>query len=100
MKKYLFVFFLIILFVSISSLFNHYLVSDLIFALDPDNYDVLEFVSWDNNLIYVFFVIASLLLLNFIFLKHYFDKFFVNPEIYQQTDFTNKFHIRSPPYSY
>lgn len=100
MKKQGVIFLFISLLVISSFVFNNnYVVSDLIFVLDPDNYDILEFISLDNNLIYVIFIIASLLLLiSFGFLKNHLHKLFIKSEIYRQINVTNKLRVRSPPY--
>ena len=97
MKKYGFL--LIFLVINLSFFLNYYLISDLTFILDPDNYDILEFISLNNNnLIYVIFLITSVFLLNFTFLKNYFNKFFIKSGIYEQNNLTNKLQIRSPPF--
>lgn len=98
MKKYLFINFLIVLIISLF-LNSYYSINDLIFVLDPDNYDILEFVSGDNNLAYeVFFIIVSLFLASFIFLKIYINRLLIKLQKCQQLNFTNKLQIRSPPY--
>ncbi|MEM0476240.1 MAG: hypothetical protein QW367_01190 [Candidatus Aenigmatarchaeota archaeon] len=100
MKKYLFVFLLISGIVGLPViLYNNYLNSDLypIFILDSDNYDILEFISPDNNAIYVIFLLVNLFLVSFILFKNYFNKLPLSLGIYQPTNFTSKFHTRSPP---
>lgn len=103
MKKYLFLFLLISGIVGLPIiLYNNYSNPDLypIFILDSDNYDILEFISPDNNAIYVIFLLVNLFLVSFVLFKNYFNKLPLTPEIYKPTDFTNKFQPRSPPLVY
>ncbi len=99
MKKYLVVFLLISGIVGLSVILYNYQHPDLelIFTLDPDNYDILEFIYSDNNAIYLIFLLVNLFLINLTIFKNYFDKFFTCFEIYQPSNFTSKLHTRSPP---
>jgi len=103
MKKYLFVFLLISGIVGLPViLYNNYLNSDLypIFILDSDNYDILEFISPDNNAIYVIFLLVNLFLVSFVLFKNYFNKLSITFEILRPANFINKLYTRSPPLVY
>lgn len=99
MTKYLFVFTLISVIVIFSIIIYFYWHTDLelIFILDPDNYDILEFISLNNNAIYIIFLLVNLFVVNLAFFKDYFNKLPLGFKIFQPTNFINKFCIRSPP---
>lgn len=103
MKKYLFLFLLISLIISLPVLlYNNYLDPDfnLIFILDPDNYDILEFIFPENNLIYAIFLLVNLFLIILILFKNYFNKLSITFEILRPANFINKLYTRSPPLVY
>ncbi len=97
MRKYILIFLLILSIICLTFFWSSYLFSDLIFSLERDNYDILEFTAL-SDFIFIFLIGVVFILSKLAFLKNYLNKIFINSQIYHQINFTSRLQTRAPPF--